>query len=229
MTVTDEDGFYNNLIGHATYINLQVQLTGTSGSNLICYRLATANNLNGPIEHYFIGCIARLVISGATNTVGFSSSIPTGAGSSGTCKKINCIVHGGGGRYAYNTDESGWAAANDYNYNCTNYGNNYGWLGASNCVNCLSTNTSIADFDSSVGSTGHSNNASEDGSAKGTNLRINQTFAFVDVAGEDFHLASNDTGAKDFGLSDPASGLYLDDIDGQVRTGSWSIGADEPA
>ena len=60
------------------------------------------------------------------------------------------------------------------------------------------------------------------------NPRINQTFTFVNAASDDFHLDGADAGAKDFGLSDPASGMFSDDIDAQARGSTWSIGIDEP-
>lgn len=60
-----------------------------------------------------------------------------------------------------------------------------------------------------------------------THDRTSQTFTFVDAAGGDYHLAATDAGAKDCGLSDPGAGLFLDDIDGITRTGTWDIGADE--
>lgn len=63
--------------------------------------------------------------------------------------------------------------------------------------------------------------------AIGSHGRYNQTFTFVNEASDDFHLASTDAGAKDYGLSDPGSGLFSTDIDGQTRSGSWDIGADE--
>ena len=50
---------------------------------------------------------------------------------------------------------------------------------------------------------------------------------FVDDANDDFHLASGDTAWKNAGTSDPDSGLFSDDIDGQTRSGTWDIGADE--
>jgi hypothetical protein len=61
----------------------------------------------------------------------------------------------------------------------------------------------------------------------GANDRVSQTFTFVDSANGDYHLQSGDGGAKDFGVSDPGSGLYSDDIDNVTRTGTWDIGADE--
>lgn len=73
-----------------------------------------------------------------------------------------------------------------------------------------------------------SHNASSDGTAPGTSSRTNQTFTFVSTSGTyDLHLQSSDAGAKDYGVSDPGSGLYSDDIDGNTRSGSWDIGADE--
>jgi len=62
-----------------------------------------------------------------------------------------------------------------------------------------------------------------------TGDRVSQTFTFADEAGDDFHLAANDAGARNYGISDPGSGLFSDDIDGQTRPGEsvWDIGADE--
>jgi hypothetical protein len=57
--------------------------------------------------------------------------------------------------------------------------------------------------------------------------RLSQTFTFVNEAGDDFHLGATDAGARDYGASDPGSGLFSDDIDGVTRSGSWDIGADE--
>ena len=60
-----------------------------------------------------------------------------------------------------------------------------------------------------------------------TSDRVSQTFTFADEANDDFSLASNDAGARDYGVSDPGSGLYSDDIIGNTRSGSWDIGAFE--
>lgn len=56
----------------------------------------------------------------------------------------------------------------------------------------------------------------------GAGNRVNQTFTFVDG----YHLASNDAGARDHGTDLSGQG-YTDDIDGETRTGTWDIGADE--
>ena len=69
------------------------------------------------------------------------------------------------------------------------------------------------------------NNNTKGLSSGGAGNRFSQTFTFVGSG--DYHLTVDDTGAKDYGVSDPGSGLFSDDIDGVVRTGAWDIGADE--
>lgn len=50
---------------------------------------------------------------------------------------------------------------------------------------------------------------------------------FVDSANHDFHVSLTDSIAKDRGLADPIPGLFSNDIDGQLRTTPWDVGADE--
>jgi hypothetical protein len=60
--------------------------------------------------------------------------------------------------------------------------------------------------------------------------RLSQTFSFINEAGYDFHLSSNDAGARNFG-TDLRNDSYLPfstDIDGNSRPNSlWDIGVDE--
>jgi hypothetical protein len=65
--------------------------------------------------------------------------------------------------------------------------------------------------------------------APGANSRNSTVVTFADKANDDFHLASGDTAAKDFGtdLSGDAYLSFSDDIDVQTRSGTWDIGADE--
>jgi hypothetical protein len=72
-------------------------------------------------------------------------------------------------------------------------------------------------------------NASSDDTAPGLNSRRDQTFAFVNRANRDLHLAAADEGARNHGLDlsgDPFLAI-TDDIDMDVRSGGWDIGADE--
>ncbi len=70
-----------------------------------------------------------------------------------------------------------------------------------------------------------------DAIGEGSNNRISQTFTFLDEANDDFHLASSDTGAKNFGTGQVSEIGFSTDIDGESRPspagGSWDIGADE--
>lgn len=61
-----------------------------------------------------------------------------------------------------------------------------------------------------------------------TSDRVSQTFSFVDAGANNYALTSSDSGAKDYGVSDPSgSGLFSDDIVGNSRTAPWDIGAFE--
>lgn len=229
IEVTNSAGLYNQYAAHVRIYNFQIMVKCTNGGTHSIYRLATANNdtSSGAGYQIFKNCIARQdPTSTSGSTHGFIDSDPGGAG--GTCYRINCLAYDCGNT-GFVSDGTTWATNNLYNYNCTAYGNFYNFVDVQKCVNCLSADPGFGAGACyiSTGTTGHSNNASTDSTAGGTSARINQTFTFVDAASDDFHLASTDAGAKDFGLSDPGSGLYTDDIDGQTRTGSWDIGADE--
>ncbi|MCR4283820.1 MAG: chitobiase/beta-hexosaminidase C-terminal domain-containing protein [Parcubacteria group bacterium] len=65
--------------------------------------------------------------------------------------------------------------------------------------------------------------------APGSNSKNSTTVFFVDSTSKDFHLVSGDTGAKDSGtdLSGDANLAFSTDIDGETRSGTWDIGADE--
>jgi len=62
----------------------------------------------------------------------------------------------------------------------------------------------------------------------GAGSRINQTFTYEDSDNDDYHLASDDAGAKGYGtdLSSDSDYPFDDDIDGETRS-AWDIGADE--
>jgi hypothetical protein len=227
LEISNGHGFYNNYGAHVRVENMQVKVTSTSGgTNYNCYRLATANNdsSGGNIDHRLINCIAWGVQSGGPNIFGFIDSDP---GASGACYRINCLAYDA--YCGYSSDSSTWATNNLYNYNCTGHSNAINWLDVQKCVNCLSANpTTGAGYGFYVtGSTGHSYNASDDDTANGTGARDNQTFTFVDAANDDYHLAANDAGARGYGTTNPGSGLYSTDIDGQTRAAPWDIGADQ--
>ena len=63
----------------------------------------------------------------------------------------------------------------------------------------------------------------------GAGNQFEKTFVFEDDDNEDFHLDATDTDAIDQGITNPGSGLFLDDVDGTARAGyaPWDVGADE--
>lgn len=63
----------------------------------------------------------------------------------------------------------------------------------------------------------------------GANSINDATVLFANESGDDFHLDPADTTAVDLGtdLSGDAVNPFLDDIDGDLRSGAWDIGADE--
>jgi len=95
-----------------------------------------------------------------------------------------------------------------------------------NCTNNLfAYNTN--EVDTSTYTTGSNYNASTGTGVTGANSRASQTITFVDRPNDDYHLASNDAGARDYGYD--LSATFTTDIDGQTRPGgtSWDIGCDE--
>ncbi len=109
-------------------------------------------------------------------------------------------------------------AGTDYWYNCT----------AQNCY---------IGFNNGVGSTCsiRAKNCGAAGCGTGFSANITQTTCssstptFVNAAADDFHLASTDTIWKDKGTSLSGDSFlpFTTDIDGQTRSGTWDIGADE--
>lgn len=148
----------------------------------------------------------------------------------------NNLMYGGTGtaNYGFQTDIIG----NFYLWNNT-VGSGTGGLfrnGNGNVVavnNLLNVSTTAASGTFGAGTDYNRTNLSSMGytvtGGGNTHDATSQTFTFVDSGATppDYHLSSSDTGAKNLGVSDPGSGLFSNDIDGQTRSGSWDVGADE--
>lgn len=195
---------------------IQIKLTATSGGRRGI--LARGNFCQVSNSLFWA------VLSGAATTAqgveGFGSDI----------KVWNCIAwdwvnaatvcrglfqDGGGTAYFYNNTA----------HNCrTGIGDGFGTTVAKN--NCVQDCT-LACYAGSFGAAS-TNNCSDDATQPGSNGQ-NGEVTFVDEANDDFHLASGDTVAKDNGtdLSADANLAFSDDCDGNTRTGTWDIGADE--
>lgn len=102
-----------------------------------------------------------------------------------------------------------------------------GTVNATN-VACIGNgdNSSYFDFTGTITKT---NCASTDATADGTNCETGiahstSTFVNVTAGSQDYHLVSG-SGLIDQGTS--LSGIFTTDIDGETRSGTWDIGADE--
>ena len=148
-----------------------------------------------------------------------------------TAKLWNNIVQDCGGygfKHQYGTA---------YINNCTSIDNIYGYwiknVTASTLINCIGYSNTTKDFHRQDGNNPSvTYSASDDATADdwgGSGNRIDQTITFEDYDNDDFHLASTDAGAKDYGddLSDDANLPIWRDIDGTERGTTWDIGADE--
>lgn len=166
-----------------------------------------------------IGCYLRATGSFAGNRGAYF-----GAGAA-TAYFVNCVFEAAGDCIMVD-------AGTAYIYNCIAAGNSFGVAAGFNrsagtaiVKNCLVTNATT-DF-SGAFDAASDYNASEDATAPGAHSRTGQTFTFAGAG--DYHLASSDAGAKDFGtnLSADATYPFSDDFDGVVRSGTWDIGPDE--
>ena len=89
-------------------------------------------------------------------------------------------------------------------------------------------NVSITGFTGSYAGAS-SNNVSNHNDAPGQNSKSSQAPSFVNAGIYDFHLQPADTVAKGAGvdLSGDATIPFTTDIDGNLRTAPWDIGADQ--
>jgi hypothetical protein len=195
---------------------------------------------------------SNVLIDGLQIDIQFGSTQGIGMGNYSNLKLSNLIIRGVAGAGIAGIFSDSWTevkiwnsviygftggrgisidgyTANNYIYNNTVYNCNIGIYTAAAIL--IKNNISYNNTDNYNGTfnAASTNNLSgpTQTDAPGSNPRNGVTVTFVDEAKDDFHLASNDAGARDYGVSDPGSGLFSDDIDGQTRTGIWDIGADE--
>lgn len=219
IEITNSNGIYNNTPCHWRIEGVQVQVTVSNGSSYDAIKSANANQTASDCDNRISHCIVKGVVTSGALT-GYQVR-PYGGGAGGTAKTWNNV--------AWNCT---YGFQNDFStgefYNNTAYGCGYGFVenASMKVVNCLAAASVNQGF---VGTFTSSNyNAESDGNgAPGANSRTSQTFTFLDAAAGDFRLSMSDAGARNFGTSDPGSGLFSDDLVGYTRSGSWDIGASE--
>jgi hypothetical protein len=172
-----------------------------------------------------------------TNTgesMGARCCIRTGYGPSLThyCyNNIACDVIGGNTTWAQGIHTA--SAVTGYFYNNTMANCARGFrregTGTATLINCLfsgcTTDAAGTITDTYCATT---NNNTKGLTALGTGNRFSQTFTFV--AAGNYHLASNDAGALDYGDGSTVKSVFTTDIDGENRPATdadWDIGADE--
>jgi hypothetical protein len=225
IEVTNSDALYNNIPAHLRIEGIQCKVTVNDAGSYICLKTSNANQTVTDIDCRLAYCIATAVLTSGSVT-GFVTRIPDTAGR-GTSTVINCLAHDVTQGFE---NDFGQAGQLGEFYNNTAADCTYGFVNDGNMkvVNNLAANCSIGFVNGATWGTGSDYNAESDGNGgPGAHHRTSQTFTFVNAASNDFHITSGDAGAKGFGLADPGSGLFSDDIDGGTRSGSWDIGMDQ--
>jgi hypothetical protein len=227
LSATNRAVIYNQYAAHVRLYNVQGQLKVTDGGDHNVFRLSTANNdtANGPGYLLYKGCIGRIDPTSTSGTARCWIDSILGGGS-GVLYRMNCLALGGGSGspIGFNTDAGAWALANAHSYNLTAANCLYGFIDNVETINGLATGCTYGFIGTNTGDY----NANDDGQGiPGANSHDGTIFTFVDALNGDYHLAAADTGARGLGLTDPGSGLFSDDIDGQIRSGAWDIGMDQ--
>ena len=138
------------------------------------------------------------------------------------------------GIYLRTPDTSVYAAYNNTIHSSTEEGINHSYSpsGANlRLYNNLVQSSTVKDYEnngSSGGTFNHATNISEDTTSPDGSFQ-SLAATFVNEGSDDFHLDSSDTVAKDAGTDLSADAYYPFslDIDGDTRSGTWDIGADE--
>lgn len=228
LTVTNRNGIYNNVTKHLRLTNLQVGVTTTSGS-YVGIKTANANLTGSDIDQRCWNCVVWAAESGGGSVICYENR-PLGASAEGTSKFWNNVAYKA--NIAYSCDFKTATHLGEY-YNNTAVKCNFcfidndaaGSMLMKNNGGVINAGAGPAFVNSGAWAAGCTDNASSDGSGPPTNL-VTGTPLFADYSNDDFHLHDADTVWKNAGISDPGSGLFSDDCDGQTRS-TWDIGADE--
>lgn len=234
--LTNSHGIYNSIPGSVELDGLQIQVTVTSsigGVNWEIFRLTTQGAGEGRDDNVcrISNCIAVKVDGGGTDLANGFMNSDYADGASGSLYVWNNLAIG---------CDSGFQTAGTqpkYHINNTAVRCGYGYINPMIVINCLAAFSGTKSFES-VGTGGGLNdyNAGDDPVGLGTpvpgaNSRNNQTFTFVNTNFGDYRLDIADTGARNYGLADPAVTVFSTDFEGQARSniydGAWDIGFDE--
>jgi hypothetical protein len=214
-----------------------------SSAGFVVNGLQIKVTLNSSNDKYGIalgypGTIKNCIIMASASNYSSGWGINCWQTSAGTTYIFNNIVYDwieGTRSYGgiYVNDDTGSKTYNIYSNtvygNYVGISNYYGTYGTVNLKNNLCNGNTAYDYLGTWDTT--ATNLSEDATSPQVSLR-SKAVTFVGEASSprDLHLSSGDTNAKDAGTDTSGEGAPLNfttDIDGQTRTGSWDIGADE--
>lgn len=190
--------------------------------------------LGSGAEIQISNCIFEGVLTGSSDVANWYGIYDQGQANAWTLKVRNNIIYDfqdrGGYNLVYGFDMQANCTAYLYNNTLHFCRRGYGVTGGT----CVAKNNIAQDCDTNDGFYGtfdgaSTNNCSDDsGDAPGSNPQTGEV-TFVNEGADDFHLDSSDTVALDNGvdLSSDTDLPFSDDIDGETRSGTWDIGADE--
>lgn len=175
-------------------------------------------------DNISVGSSTNIFVKNSILTSQAEDATAIGIGSNGSAYVFNNIIFDVGvATYTY-------YAAQSYFYNNTVYGCTTGFGGGQGGTEGIFKNNIAydngADYSTGSVSSSSTHNLSKDGTAPtyGT-YYANKTLTFNNITGKDYHLISSDTYAIDKGTD--LSGTFTTDIDGDTRSGTWDLGADE--
>lgn len=207
---------------HITFEDIELDGTVNTGS----HRSGFEARDNAQAKVNIIGCLIKIVNNGSGRSYGFQ----TNTAQQGAHILINNLIRD----CTRGVDILGNSATTMRNQTVVNnseFGIRTGTTNNSNVQieNTLHTGNSILDYEPDNASWGANRSAlSGDSSSPVAGLR-NQVVTFVNAAGNDFHLAPGDTGARDKGVSFASDGTWPfdDDVDRETRVDPTDIGFDE--
>ena len=217
--------FYQNTPCHVRVDGIQMEhIVNDGSSGKIIFKSANANQTLTGIDMRLSHSLLRGVATNGSTITGIDCR-PFGVGGTGRARHWDVIVYGCSQCFTNDLVDGAF-------YNCTAASGTFNFIDSVGntmvVINCLSTGAVNAGF---VGpfQVGSDYNAEDDGNgAPGAHSRGSQVFSFVDAANKNYRLTKSDTGARDWGVTDPGGeGFVTDDIDGNIRSGLWDIGASE--